>query len=128
MARILRDTPALDALRKANTNGTVVGGGSAGAMVFGAGLLDGPRDNPHPQNLLGWLADIVIAPHFGNYAIDPWRTAFPEETILGLPEGSGVIVTGHGQRFTVVGEAPATFLIPGSNDLEVALGDVWSRP
>jgi cyanophycinase-like exopeptidase len=127
MASVLRDTLALDALREANANGTVVGGGSAGAMVFGAGLLDGPRNNPHPTHLLGWLPDVVIAPHFGNYPIAPWRATFPTETILGLRDGSAVLVTDNGQRITALGDAPATFLLANRSEIELAPGQSWTR-
>jgi cyanophycinase-like exopeptidase len=127
MASVLRDTPALDALREANAKGCVIGGGSAGAMVCGAGLLDGPRDNPHVTRLLGWLPDIVIAPHFGNYPIAPWRAAFPTETILGLRDGSAVLVTDNGQRFTTLGDAPATFLPVDGSEIELAPGQSWTR-
>jgi hypothetical protein len=128
MARMIRGTPALTAMREASTRGVVVGGGSAGAMVFGAGLLDGPADRRRPVPLLGWLPDVVIAPHFGNYEIEPWQEAFPGHTILGLPDQSVVLVTGGGTVFTSAGETPFTILDPlAEGNIIVAPKASWSR-
>ncbi len=48
MERVIRDTPALLALQEARAGGVLIGGGSAGAMIFGQGMLDGPRDSRIP--------------------------------------------------------------------------------
>lgn len=93
MADAVRNTPAEDALRRVVQRGGIVGGGSAGAMVWGRAVPTGAAANPtgsHP--LLGWLPDLVVAPHFGNYPIDGWFPLYPDATILGLRDGAVVLL------------------------------------
>lgn len=107
MERVIRDTPALLALREASSGGALVVGGSAGAMIFGQGMLDGPREYRRPTRLLGWLSDIVIAPHYGNYSIAPWLEAFPASTFLCLPDEASVLATSKSGNITSVGSRSA---------------------
>jgi hypothetical protein len=96
--------------------------------MFGRGMLDGPRDGRYSRLLLGWLPDVVIAPHFGNYPVVPWREAFPACTILGLPDSAVALVTEGGARFASVGEVPLTVLRPGEHgELLVQPWDSWNR-
>lgn len=127
MTEVLRDTPALAALHRAGGRGTIIGGGSAGAMVFGAGMLDGPARNPHPEPvpLLSLLPNLVVAPHFGNYPIAPWQAAFPDRTVLGLPDGAAALVTG-GTHVASAGERSLTILPPEEPATDVAPGDTWT--
>jgi cyanophycinase-like exopeptidase len=123
MVRVLADTPALDALREASRRGAVIGGGSAGAMVFGAGLLRGPRTTRIPVPLLGWLPDVVVAPHFGAYPIDPWIAAWPNRSILALRDGAVALVTSGGTTFTSLGEVPAEIIGPATGgQIRIDLG------
>lgn len=85
-------TPALDALRAAHEQGAVIAGCSAGAAVLGAGMVDGPRDAAKMKSLWGWLPSTLVAPHFGNYDLDPWLDAFPACTALGIPDGAMALV------------------------------------
>lgn len=110
MIEMIRDTPALAALCDASNDGAVVGGGSAGAMIFGAGMLDGSPDSHRPTPLLEWLPGIVIAPHYGNYPIAPWRKAYPDCTFLCLPDRSAALVTHNRSRITSVGDVPALII------------------
>jgi hypothetical protein len=112
MTQVLHGTPALAALRAAHARGAVIGGGSAGAMVFGAGLLRRPRTCRIPVPLLGWLPDIVVAPHFGAYPIDPWVTAWPGKAILCLRDGAVALVSGNGHEITSLGNTPVDLLHP----------------
>ncbi len=79
-------TPALDALRLAYDNGTVIAGCSAGAVVFGAGMLDGTER----LDLWDWLPDTLVAPHFGQYDLEPWRRAYPSCEVLGIRDDAMV--------------------------------------
>jgi hypothetical protein len=111
MARVLTDTPALDALREVSRRGAVIGG-SAGAMVFGAGFPAQRGDEPYAAPLLGWLPDIAIAPHFGVYPIAPWIAAWSGKSILALPDGAVALVTDSGTTFTSLGAVPAQVIVP----------------
>jgi cyanophycinase-like exopeptidase len=114
MTQVLHGTPALAAIRAAHTRGAVIGGGSAGAMVYGAGLLRRPRTSRIPVPLLGWLPDLVVAPHFGAYPIDPWVTAWPGKAILGLRDGAVALIGRHGQEITSLGNTPVDLLHPSA--------------
>jgi cyanophycinase-like exopeptidase len=126
MADAIRDTPAEDALRQVVQRGGVVGGGSAGAMVWGRAVPSGAAANPTGSlPLLGWLPDLVVAPHFGMYPIDAWRDLFPGATILGLPDGAVVLLEAdtHGElAITGLGEIAAHLLSSGAPTRILAQG------
>ncbi|MFC6157984.1 Type 1 glutamine amidotransferase-like domain-containing protein [Kribbella jiaozuonensis] len=86
-------TPALAALRAAHDEGAVIAGCSAGALVLGVGMINGSRDARKVQSLWGWLPSTLVAPHFGNYDLDPWLNAFPTCTVLGIPDGAMALVS-----------------------------------
>lgn len=95
MAAAVKDTPAEDALRRVVLRGGIVGGGSAGAMIWSRALPAGAASAPSGiEPLLGWLPGLVVAPHFGLYPIAPWRALFPDATILGLPDGARRVRSG----------------------------------
>lgn len=123
MMETIRDTPALTALRDAGAQGAIIGGGSAGAMIFGAGMLDGAPGFQRPAALLGWLAGVVIAPHYGNYPIEPWFQAYPTSTFLCLPDRSVVLITHNRTRITSVGEVPVllVLVVDGSSRAAIPL-------
>ncbi|HVX42472.1 MAG TPA: Type 1 glutamine amidotransferase-like domain-containing protein [Mycobacteriales bacterium] len=99
------DTPAIDALRAASDSGAVIAGCSAGAAAFGVGMVIGRGETPRPIPLWGWLTRTVVAPHFGQYAIEPWLDAFPDCTVLGIPDGAMAFVLG-GNDVQAVGSQP----------------------
>lgn len=86
-------TPALAALRAAHDQGAVIAGCSAGAVVLGSGMVDGPRGARKTKSLWGWLPSTLVAPHFGNYDMDPWLDAFPDCNALGIPDGAMALVS-----------------------------------
>ena len=112
VVRIIQDSPAHEALREASASGAVLAGCSAGAMVFGEGFLDGPRDNPRPTALLAWLPGIVIAPHLGHYPIEPWISAWPGKSILCLPDESVVSIANNGTEIRSLGPIAAQLFDP----------------
>ncbi|MGI8404519.1 MAG: Type 1 glutamine amidotransferase-like domain-containing protein [Thermomicrobiales bacterium] len=128
MERVIRDTPALLALQEARAGGVLIGGGSAGAMIFGQGMLDGPRDSRIPTRMLGWLSNIVVAPHFGNYPIEPWLAAYPTSTFLCLPDEAIALVTDNGGRIVSAGNRPLS-IIDCARGLtpELSSGMTWTR-
>lgn len=88
-------TPALIALRAASESGAVIAGCSAGAAVLGAGMPIGTGDQRRSLALWGWLARTVVAPHFGRFDIEPWAQAFPQCTVLGIPDAAmGFVLSG----------------------------------
>lgn len=102
-------TPALAALRSAHDEGAAIAGCSAGAAVLGAGMLDGPRDQRRVLPLWGWLPSTLIAPHFGQYSLDPWLDAFPSCTALGIPDGAMALVS-QLREVQAVGSHPLTLV------------------
>jgi cyanophycinase-like exopeptidase len=106
-------TAALSALRSASEGGAVIAGCSAGAIVFGAGLPQRTDATVHGRPLWGWLPRTLIAPHFGNYDLEPWLTSFPGCTVLGIPDGGMALVT-DGRDVRPVDRRPLTILPPGS--------------
>ncbi len=95
-------TPALDAIRHAHERGAVVGGCSAGAMVWGAGTLSSfaSDDEPEPFPLFGWLEDLVIFAHYFPDREGEFRervAAFPCCRGLGLAHGGAVVVGPDGE-------------------------------
>ncbi|MGB3327674.1 MAG: hypothetical protein WBA46_01905, partial [Thermomicrobiales bacterium] len=93
------------------------------------GMAAGKASDPSGISpLLGWLPDLVVAPHFGRYPIAGWQALFPDATILGLPDGAVVTVTAgtSGQRIlTSLGEVAAELLMPehaGASGLTLPTG------
>ena len=126
MKRVIHGTPALHALQEAHASGALVGGGSAGAMIFGQGMLDGPIRKP--TRLLGWLPDMVVAPHFGNYPIEPWIEAYPASTFLCLPDEAIALTTNNGMTISSVGIRPLSIIdhMRGLTS-ELSRGMIWKR-
>lgn len=103
MMEVVRGTPALTAMQEVLDRGGIVGGGSAGAMVFGAGM---PARTGR-CDFLAWTP-FVVAPHFGNYPLDRWQAEFRGHQILGLPDTAVAIV--QGATITSAGRAPLVVL------------------
>ena len=93
-------TPPLDAIDEAHRNGGVVGGVSAGAMVWGAGTVSdfASLGEPDPFPLSGWLDNLVIFAHYTPGREKAFRDAvafFPGCRGFAIAHGGAVIV-GHG--------------------------------
>ncbi len=90
-------TPALAAIQDAHARGAVVGGVSAGAMVWGIGTLSDRASlgDPEPFPLFGWLSDLVIFAHYAPNREPAFRErlrAFPGCRGLALAHGGAVLV------------------------------------
>lgn len=106
LASVTLGTPALAAMRAAHESGTVFAGCSAGAVVFGAGMVSaGER-----LDLWAWLPNTVVAPHFGPYDIAPWGRAYPSCEVLGIPNDAMAKV--DGAETTSLGPVPLVRLPP----------------
>lgn len=99
-------TPALDAIRRASDDGAVVGGTSAGALVWGAGCISdfATTGAAEPFALFGWLPMTVVFAHFW-----PNREAALRERVAQFPGCRGLAVAHQG----------AVVVEPG-------WGDIWS--
>lgn len=89
-------TPALDAIQMANESGAVIGGVSAGAMVWGAGTLSdyASLGDPEPFPLFGWLPDLVVFAHYWptrERALRELLAAFPGCRAVGVAHGGAVV-------------------------------------
>ncbi len=126
----LRDTPVGDLLGKALTDGALLMGSSAGAMVLGSWTALPDRRGAGQlavEEALGLAGDVAVVPHWsGGSSRGDWLRALDaalpsSTTLLGLPEESGVLV--EDGVLTAVGSAP-TRLIGAQVDL--APGERWS--
>lgn len=112
--RETHDTPALDALFQASCKGTTIAGCSAGALLVGRGMMGYVDGTEQPFPLWGWLNHVIVAPHFGNYDIEPWRTAFPGCWVLGIPDDAMAYVHPGWQEIESLGPAPLHMIAPNA--------------
>jgi cyanophycinase-like exopeptidase len=117
LIRALIETPALQALAQAYEDGAVVMGVGASAAALGAWIAN-PKTNVGEESCavpaLGWLPDVVVAPHFtGIEAAHRLRRlldlkpnclgfGIPDRVALGLGPGGEVESVGQGQVTVVV--------------------------
>lgn len=90
-------TPALDAIGEAQDNGALVGGVSAGAMIWGEGTLSdlATLGDPEPFPLFGWLEQLVVFAHYAPSRERAFRArvqAFPGCQGLAIAHGGAVLV------------------------------------
>ena len=89
-------TPALDAIVYAHQSGALLGGVSAGATVWGAGVVsDYVVGDPEPLSLFGLLEDVVVFCHY----LTSRECAF-RERLRAFPGCRGLAVT-HGGAIVV---------------------------
>lgn len=105
-------TPAYDTMRASHEGGAVVGGVSAGARVWGAGMLSdyASLGNPEPFPLFGWLDDLIVFTHYlptRERSLRDELRAFPGHHALAVAHG-GAVVVGPGNE-------PIEVLQPGSD-------------
>ncbi|WP_405058528.1 Type 1 glutamine amidotransferase-like domain-containing protein [Kribbella sp. NBC_01505] len=97
LCEVTLGTPALDVLRTAHDNGTVIAACSAGAAVLGAGMIDGKQ----VLHTWSWLTRTLVAPHFGAYDHTPWLNAFPDHHLLAIPDGTMILIDPTGRTTTL---------------------------
>ncbi len=86
-------------------------------------MVDGPRDARKAKSLWGWLPSTLVAPHFGNYDLDPWLDAFPTCAVLGIPDGAMALVS-QLHEVEAVGSEPLNLLrMGGTCPLTVSAND-----
>jgi cyanophycinase-like exopeptidase len=117
LGRALRESPALDAMIWAFEDGAVIVGMGVGAAVLGAWIEDpqaAAGEEPRAVPALGWLPDVIIAPHFkGTEVAHRLRRLLnlqpnciglgvPYQAALGLGPAGEVEPVGPGQVTVVV--------------------------
>ena len=118
-------TPALDAIREAHDNGAVVGGVSAGAMVWGAGTLSdfASLGEAEPFPLFGWLGDVVVWAHYA-----PSRERALRERLAAFPGCRGLAVAHGGAVVVAPGNDGLQVLHPGMGDAASVVLDGPDQP
>lgn len=110
----LRNTPAWTAMLSAASDGAVLAGSSAGAMVLCQHLHD-PRGQGVTAGL-GLVPNICVLPHhnaFGQGWAEPLRTHLPNATLVGIDEETAMISTGSENDWRVYGAGDITLYLPG---------------
>jgi cyanophycinase len=108
-ARTLADSKALQAMLEAYSNGAVIAGSSAGAMVLCEHYYD-----PYEGKILRGLnliPNVCVIPHHGagthRWANDLLRQ-LPGVTLLGIAEQTGIVDDGNLSAWTVSGRGEVT--------------------
>jgi cyanophycinase-like exopeptidase len=109
------------AVGKAVAAAPALSGASAGAMVLCATTVLPDAPGRPLADGLGVVPNAIVLPHFTG-SVRWLRLADAPALVLGLPECSGVLVTGR--RFEAVGAEPSTIYVAGMSR-ELAVGDVW---
>jgi len=123
----LRTTAVGDLLRTLLSDGVLLMGSSAGAMVLCPWtVLPDDQDGPSARPGLGLVADLLVVPHWagaagrGDWLAAAGSSAPAGTEVLGIPEESGVLV--EGSVLTALGRA-ATTLVTTGRSLEP--GEQW---
>jgi cyanophycinase-like exopeptidase len=123
----LRETGVGDVVAALLTDGGVVMGASAGAMVLCPWtVLPERRGAVAVEAGLGMVPGVVVLPHWGGRSdwLPAVEAAVPAGTqVLGIPEESGVVV--EGTALVAVGKRP-TRLVTEGRDLPP--GEAWQLP
>lgn len=117
LVRILRASPAMEAVIQAFEHAAVIVGAGAGAEAFGARIADretSPGTPPRPEPGWGWLHNVIVTPHFkGAEGAHRLRNlldqepnclglGIPDRAALGLGPSGEVETLGSGQITVVV--------------------------
>jgi cyanophycinase-like exopeptidase len=130
---ILRDTPALAAMREAWLRGAVIAGASAGAMALGEWTWT-PDGGIHG---LGFVRGLAVVPHYHEYKQTEWQETLDALApgrigYLGLDERTGVIALPNGRAgrdWRVAGPGAAYWFARGVREPLVGHhGDVLHLP
>jgi len=97
LVRSLRESPAMEAMSRAFDEGSAILGVGAGASALGAWVAESDTDEAgvnRPEPGLGWLANIIVAPHFeGTEDAHRLRELLDLKQNclgIGIPEGVGL--------------------------------------
>lgn len=115
LVRILRQSPALEAIALAFEEGATVLGVGAGAAALGAWIAADSAEQDGERGW-GWLPHVVVAPHFtGAKSTGRLRSlldAHPQCLGLGVPDGVALGLGPTG-RVVTLGEGQATVVLGG---------------
>jgi len=131
LARILKDTPLTDKLKKRRTTGLIIAGTSAGAAVMSACMVTGgtPEDAARKGGIttgdgFGLAENIIFDTHFMNRGRLPRLfnliAANPSKTGIGLDEDTAAILHDDG-RLDVIGSGSVT-IVTKNSDTKAAEG------
>lgn len=117
-------TPALDAIEEAHRRGAMIGGVSAGAMVWGVGTVSDFASLGEPERfpLFGWLDNLVIFAHYTPRRENAFRDRmayFPGCRGLAIAHGGAVIIGQRDDQPRVLrqGSGDVTSVVLAGNDL-----------
>lgn len=99
LAEVLQSSLCWQAMLDAYTNGAVLAGSSAGAMVLCQYYFD--PTSKQVREGLNLLSNCCVLPHhntFGQSWARRLTEALPEATLIGIDEGTGLIDNGPGER------------------------------
>lgn len=108
----LAGSPALVALAAASARGVVLLGGSAGAMIFGAGMwsewYSGDPAVKEAAPLWAWLDHVLIEPHYDEVGRLIWQhpAAYPGAIVLGIPSRAAALVLPGWEEVGALGPEP----------------------
>jgi cyanophycinase len=113
LLQTIRDTPLLAAILQRGSDGAILAGSSAGAMVLGGWMRE--RTGGWTQGL-GVLPGIAVVPHFratGRIEASALRSNLPDDvTVLGIGEATGCVAADGNHRWEVVGENAVQVIEP----------------
>jgi cyanophycinase-like exopeptidase len=135
-------SPALEALAAASGRGAVLVGGSAGAMIFGAGATSdwytGDPARLEPVRFWGWLDRVVVRPHFGGDSGAPPGAsdsglrdalrAFPGHIGLGIADAGAALVLPGWREVEALGAPLRVITAPDAPGVEVEIGGSYLFP
>jgi cyanophycinase len=131
LADVLRDTPMLDAIRRAMDRGAVYAGCSAGAMIASRERNAGGRLGTSWLFGLGLVPNVSFGVHWDRAAHIPgaqwWLTSrLPDDTwFVGIDERTAIL--GDGRTWTVYGVGRVTLRGPDA-DRTLRAGDRFETP
>lgn len=118
LARMLQESPALDALARSFEDGAVVIGTGASAAAFGAWIAGESQLAPDEHGW-GWLPELIVDPFFVKAEktahLQALLNAHPDCLGLGIPEGTALALGPRGQVVTV-GPGQVTVVVSHAHD------------
>lgn len=128
-------SPALAALAEASVRGAVLIGGSAGAMIFGAGMWSdwytGDPTQKESVALWAWLDGVVIEPHYDEVGRLIWQrpAASPGAIVLGIPSrGAALVLSGWEEVEALRPEPLSVHTAPETPPITISGGQRYRLP